>query len=229
MINTIQKGKYPSKRQRSWLDQLISDGAPARPSINEEYISNIDEALTVENLNFHDTLLDFKGRLMRGWTLSSKQKKFCDDLITKAIEVKNGTAWAPSDAEAARIKLAIEASASYEDAYWYTHPGGHKAVRQAKAWADGEMAYIDVWTMEKLFKAVAGRLRLLENPKFSLGEKCFVGPKNIFGIILDGPKVDCIQKIDMNGNKVTFGRDIVYDVLVDGNIWKINNPKKRRS
>ena len=181
MINTIQKGKYPTKRQRSWLDQLISDGAPARPSINEEYISNIDEALTVENLNFHDTLLDFKGRLMRGWTLSSKQKKFCDDLITKAIEVKNGTAWAPSDAEAARIKLAIEASASYEDAYWYTHPGGHKAVRQAKAWIDGEMAYIDVWTMEKLFKAVAGRLRLLENPKFSLGEKCFVGPKNIFG------------------------------------------------
>jgi len=220
MIRRMERGKYPTKRQRDWLDTIIAEGVPA-PKGDAEYIAKIDAAIATEGIDFSHVLIDFRGKLVRGWDLSAKQKTWCDSLIVKAEEIRNGTFWRPDEATTDRIKLAVSLSVCYNDHYWSTHAGGCKAMNKAKQWLAGNLVCIDEWTVNKLFKTVAGRLREMENPKFEIGDMGYIHlewphlrQEKSPGIIVAGP--------------VPTRDGIAYDILVNGNVIQTSKISKRR-
>tara|TARA_A100001015_G_scaffold309013_2_gene407673 strand:+ start:1641 stop:2423 length:783 start_codon:yes stop_codon:yes gene_type:complete len=224
MIRRMERGKYPTKRQRDWLDRIIEEGVPA-PKGDLEYIAKIDAAITTEGFDFSHVLKDFRGKLVRGWDLSEKQKSWCDSLIEKAEAIRNGNHWQPDDATTERIKKAVSVAICYNQNYWYTHSGGEKAMTKAKQWLSGDLKFIDEWTVNKLFKTVAGRLREMENPKFEMGAMGYVPWKQIDdtgrrcitrkpGIIVAGP--------------IPTRSGVAYDILVNGEVITSSNISKRR-
>lgn len=221
MIRRMTNGRYPTKRQRDWLDSIIEEGVPA-PKGDAVYIAKIDEALRTEGIDFAQVLTDFRGKLVRGWNLSAKQKAWCDSLIKKAEEIRLGNYWRPDEAMTERIKLAVSVEPCYNDVYWQTHGGGRTAMNKAKLWLAGELKIIDEWAVNKLFKTVAGKLREMENPRFEPGDMGYLSVFNrekseherAMGIIVGGP---------------TPSRGgIAYEILVNGEVLLSANIGKRR-
>ena len=221
MIRRMANGRYPTKRQRDWLDSIIEEGVPT-PKGDAAYIAKIDEALRTEDIDFAQVLTDFRGKLVRGWNLSAKQKAWCDSLINKAEGIRAGDYWRPDAVLTERIKLAVSVEVCYNSHYWSTHGGGAGAMAKAKDWLAGNIKIIDEWTTDKLLKTVAGKLREMENPRFELGAMGYLSVFNretreherMPGIIVGGP---------------TPTRDgIAYDILVNGEVLKSVNIGKRR-
>jgi hypothetical protein len=223
MIARIKRGKYPSKRQREWLDSIIEEGVPTSKG-DPEYIAKIDEALDTEGIDFSQILTEFRGKLVRGWDLSEKQKAWCDSLIVKAAGIRDGSYWRPDAELTERIKLAVSLMPCYSDGFWDTHPGGHRAMSKAVLWLDKRQPTIDEYTVEKLFKSVKGKLRELENPKFEIGSLayCEVFPNGMSsrstkmsGIVVSAP--------------IPTRHGISYEILVNGEILSSTRLSKRRS
>ena len=103
-----------------------------------------------------------------------------------------------------------------------SHGGGAAAMDKAKKWLAGDLKIIDEWTVNKLFKTVAGKLREMENPRFEPGA---MGYLSVFsrekgehtrmpGIIVGGP-------IPSRGG-------IAFEILIDGEVLTSANIGKRR-
>ena len=221
MISRMERNRYPTKRQRDWLDSIIEEGVPT-PKGDPKYIAKIDAALATEGIDFAQVLTDFRGKLVRGWDLSPKQKTWCDSLIKKAEEIRSDDYWRPDVAMTEKIKLAVSVECCYNGTYWSTHGGGASSMTKAKAWLAGDLKIIDEWTVNKLFKTVAGKLREMENPRFEPGS---MGYLSVFdrergehvrmpGIIVGGP--------------TPTRSGIAYDILVNGEVLSSVNIGKRR-
>jgi hypothetical protein len=221
MIGRLERGKYPTKRQRDWLDSIIEEGVPV-PKGDPVYIAKIDEALKTEGIDFANILTDFRGKLVRGWDLSEKQKTWCDNLLVKAAELRNDSYWRPDAELTERIKLAVSLRSCYTESFWSTHPGGARAMAKADAWLKGDRATIDEYTVNKLFKSVTGRLRDMETPRFKMGAMGYItvidqathNQSRVPGIIVGGP--------------IVARQGITYDILVGGKIITTTNISKRR-
>jgi len=221
MINRMERSRYPTKRQRDWLDSIIDEGVPV-PKGDPEYIAKIDAALATEGIDFTQVLTDFRGKLVRGWDLSPKQKSWCDSLIKKAEEIRSDEYWRPDAALTERIKLAVSVEICYNSHYWSTHSGGANAMSKAKDWLAGNVKIIDEWTVNKLLKTVAGKLREVENPRFEPGSMGYLSVFNrekgeherMLGIIVGGP--------------VPSSGGIAYEILVNGEVLTSVNIGKRR-
>ena len=221
MISRMERDRYPTKRQRDWLDRIIEEGVP-EPKGDLEYIAKIDEALSTDGIDFADVLTDFRGKLVRGWDLSTKQKAWCDKLIATAKEIRDGTHWSPDAEMTERIKIALSCEICYNHTYWMTHSAGAHALKKCAMWVAGSVKVIDSWAVNKLFKTVAGKLRQMENPKFAVGDMGYIkvytpnsGVVKYPCVILDGPK--------------PLRNGISYDVLVNGEVITdtVNNILKR--
>jgi len=210
MESRLQRKKALSTRQRTFLDGVIEQGVP-EPKGDPEYVAKIDAAIATEGFEGTEVLRDFRGKLVRGWDLSEKQKSWCDNLIEKAESIRDGSFWRPDEAIAARIKLAVSCYPCYSAGYWDTHPGGQRAISKARNWVDKLSPIIDEYTVNKLFKTVAGKLREMENPRFQIGNIGFY--QNIPAIILEGP--------------IPTRSGIAYDVLVDGAVIRTSSLAKR--
>jgi len=221
MIRRMERNKYPTKRQRDWLDSIIEEGVPT-PKGDPEYIAKIDEALATNGIDFAAILTDFRGKLQRGWDLSTKQKAWCDSLLVKATELREGTYWRPDAELTERIKLAVSCKVCYNGMYWSTHGGGAAAMSKAEAWLAGDLFTIDEWTVKKLFKSVTGRLREMENPKFEVGslaycpvfEKETGKSKRQPGVVVSAPS--------------PTPHGVSFDVLVNGEVVSSSRLSKRR-
>ena len=130
--------------------------------------------------------------------------------------------WRPDEETAARIRLAISVRPCYNSTYWSTHAGGAKAMGMAEAWVAGELKIIDEWTVNKLFKTVAGKLREMENPRFEIGSMGYV-------LVIDRRTSEHSKMpgIIVGGPTPTRG-GIAYDILVNGEIQSSTHISKRR-
>ena len=45
VIPRMERGKYPTKRQRDWLDSIIESGPPEPPNANKALVEKINNAL----------------------------------------------------------------------------------------------------------------------------------------------------------------------------------------
>ena len=221
MIRRMERNKYPTKRQREWLDSIIEEGVPT-PKGDQEYIAKIDKAISTDGIDFAQILVDFRGKLQRGWDLSAKQKSWCDSLLEKAEAIREGTFWKPDAELTERIKLAVSCKICYNATYWHTHSGGARAMGKAEAWLAGDMITIDEWTVNKLFKSVTGRLREMENVKFGVGSLAYCPiydketgqSKKLPGVVVSAPK--------------PTPHGVSFDVLVNGNVVSSTRLSKRR-
>lgn len=221
MTRKMRNGKYPTTRQRAWLDKLIEEGVP-EPKGDLEYIAKIDEALATEGIDFAQVLTDFRGKLARGWDLSEKQKNWCDGLIEKAEDIRSGNYWRPDDAMKRRITLAVSVKPCYNATFWSTHAGGASAMAKAEAWLAGNLLVIDEWTVNKLFKTVAGKLREMENPRFEPGNMGYVS-------VFDREKKQHVRKPGIIvAGPIPVSQGLAYDILIDGEITTSINISKRR-
>lgn len=215
VIPRMERGKYPTKRQRDWLDSIIDSGPPEPPKVNRALVEKINNALSVEGIEFNHILEDFKSRLVRGYDLSEKQMAFCEKLIQKADDVRSGNVWTPNEEMRADLEMAVAVSQCYTSTYWSSHPGTYQALTACDRWLKGKSMYIEKYHAEKLLKNVSGKMKLIKEPKFLPGEICYYGRNNDVGIVMSEPHV--------------HNRNVVYDVLINGTVQKISNGKKRRS
>ena len=215
VIPRMERGKYPTKRQRDWLDSIIESGPPEPPNSNKALVEKINNALSVEGIEFNHILEDFKSRLVRGYDLSERQMTFCKRLIQKADDVRSGNIWAPDDEMRADLELAVLVSQCYSSGYWSTHPGTYQALSACHRWLNGASTYVEKYHVEKLLRGVSRKIMMIKEPKFLPGEICYYGRNNDVGIVMSEPYVS--------------DREIVYDVLINGTVQKISNGKKRRS
>ena len=108
--------------------------------------------------------------------------------------------------------MAVACSVCYSAIYWDTHPGSARALQKARLWLGGSVAIIDEYVVKKLFKAVSGKLKEVENPKFVPGSFAYLQNKPV--MVLSGP--------------VPRYNGISYDVLSDGEIKTTVYLTKRR-
>lgn len=210
MIFRMEHNRYPTKRQRDWLDSLIEEGAPT-PQGDPVYISKIDEALKLSNFEFHHVLKDFKGKLISGRTLSEKQINWCDKLLSKVNSIQNGTHWSPSEKTIERLKTAVSVKCCYSSGYWDSHQGSFRALNKASEYIEGNLEYIDETTVHIALKGVAGKLREMEKPKFKPGQMAY--HDNIPSMVLEGP--------------IPTRTGIGYDILINGEVKRSYYLKKR--
>ena len=208
----LERGKAPSAGRRRFLDDVIEQGVP-EPKGDPVLIDRIDEAIATEGAEGVGFLRQFRGIVARGWGLSEKQARFCEKLIDSAKAIREDTFWRPDEETTERIKLAVSCYICYGANYWTTHPGGARAMDAARNWLAGDTVRISEYHVEKLFKSVAGKLRDLENPRFSEGDFAFHSSHRLPGVILSGPK--------------PTRTGIAYDVLVGGQIITSTNLYKR--
>ena len=210
MVPKMYRGKYPTARQRQWLDKLIEAGVP-EPKGDKVYLAEIDEALKLENFEEAQFLRDFRGHVAMGRSLSVKQKAWSDRLIKKSKDIQSGNQWKPSAKTTKRLKIALSVRCCYGRTYWGTHTYGAAALDHVEEWLDGTRDYIEEKMVLKALKSVTGKLALMEKPKFAIGSMAYFYKKPC--IILDGPK-PCVNGIE-------------YSVLMEGKIHNFTNLTKR--
>lgn len=217
MIEKMKRSRYPTTKQRAWLDSIIEEGIP-EPKGDLGYIKKIEEAIAISEKFKADSknievLRDFKGRLIRGWELSPKQEAWCNKLIAQANVWKNGTFWSPDAKTVASLKVAVSVAICYQSSYWDTHPGGSKALRKVREWLNGDIHIIEPYDVKKALSTVSGKLREMEFPKFKQGDIAYIFSRDPC-IVLDGP--------------IPTPRGLEYSVLVDGEIKQTKHIRKRR-
>jgi len=220
VIPRMERGKYPTKRQRDWLDTIIDSGPPEPPENSKALVEKIDIAMAVDGIQFNHILSDFKSRLIRGYDLSEKQLAFCENLIQKAADIQSGNIWTPDSETRANLELAVELSKCYTTTYWSTHPGSYQALSACSNWLSGSTTYVEKYHADKLLRTMAKKIKEIKEPKFLPGDICYFGKNNDVGIVMSEPYVAAT-------NHSSFC--IVWDVLIEGTVQKVSNAKKRRS
>ena len=220
MISRLEKGKALSKRQRDWLDTLISDGVT--PPKNPELYNKIKSRTGIYGQSERHTqiLNDFAGQAYRGYSFSEKQKSFLNRLLAEADELKTSGPWQPDSDMSVRLKNAVLIAQSRSDGYWYNRPGELKAYLAVKKWIDETTdqipGLVTEWAAKKILKSSRVGLRELDNPTFQPGSivRYIMSPQP--AIIISGPDVSPNQ-------------GVCYDLLVEGNVRtaRIKDIRKR--
>ena len=225
MISRMNRKKGLSKRQRDWYDKLIEMGVP-EPQGDIEEISRLEAAAKLLGSDGRP-LMDFASRLRGGRELSEKQKKFAESLLATADSIREGTHWQPSPSDLHRLRLISDVATCYNSMYWMSHPSGQRCIQVVNEYLDGRRTFISEKVVESAAYAVRGNLRKIENPRFNIGDHCYLTVATVegnlqkcYGIIVETPKV----RKDVHLPKV------VQACLVNGEVIEthIDNLKKRR-
>jgi len=214
MISRLKNNKGISSGQRRYFDSLIEQGVP-EPKGDQAQIDRYEGSYAILGEDAH-VLKDFVDRLRSGYELSQKQADWADRLCETADSIKNGTAWSPSDEDTEKMKLILELSRCYDSGFWATHGRGRAAVQKVNEFISGSRVYISQDDFDAAQHAVRGKLKMIENPKFSANDRCFVFGRD-YAIIIEGPYV--IGPKPIVHQYETYSSSYVgYDVLVNGKL-----------
>ena len=223
MIMRLDRSRPLSKKQRDWLDNMIEDGVP-EPA-NKELVSRIVTLINVDGQTEKEKsiLIDFAGKVFRGWDLSENQAVFLEKLLRKAQDLRDTGPYSPDEETTERLRLAVEIARGRADGYWFHRNGELRAFSCCDSWLRGENKYIEPYHVKVMLKSSRVGLRELDNPRHAIGSMVYVGyaPKEYAGMVLAGPHLE---------NK-TYRGCVSYDVLVNGEVkqYKYDKIKKRRS
>ena len=190
--NRILRRKSLTTRQRSWLDSLIEEGVPEIKR-DEKLISEIKEALQLRGMEHRSQpLTDFMNRLSCGKELSTKQFAFLKGMLEEANVVRVEGPYTPSEYDKALLVQCLMLSHGYSMGYWNTHPGTARALRNVRDWIEGESEFVDEWSVNKITKAMASKLRELNDlPYASSGDLVWVlrDAEMITGVVSGDPEI----------------------------------------
>lgn len=190
MISRIESGKYPSPRQREWLDNLAAQGVDAFPVIhNQSRLDEIDVAINTKAMHNTNTLTDFRYKLSKGWNLSEKQEAFLTSLLEQASELRENGLPPLSDEDKFIVESLLEHATQRtinHDYYGYRQSQGIFITEVKEFYKlHNTVTARHVQSLRKMFKGVTTSLS--EN-KFPVGNLVSVLGRN--GIVMSKARVN---------------------------------------
>ena len=242
MVRRIESGKYLSKGQRDWADNLFTAGAPQPKNVDR--VKAILSAAEVDGMQqMSSTLKDFAHKVGKGWSLSEKQEKFLANLLAKAETLQREGRFRPSGELLEDLNSAVAICKVKNGWYWQHRPGTAKAFGKVENWLDwnarreviksvkvsepesvhalGDEPVIDKWACDKLLKAVKNPVGELKNPKFLAGAMAWT---RIYAGRPNGePRVALVSGLPrvLNG-------EVTYPCLVEGEMMEITTKDLRK-
>lgn len=232
MVNRLETRDI-SGGQKKFLDSLIDQGAPEVK--NPRRVAEIKAAMEVDGMQHRrEPLASMLRSIAGGWDLSEKQEKFLTSLLEEANRVKINGRYRPSDETIANLRIALKKVESSGGWYLSHRPGTARAfqtVRRWLQWADGEklrqqlrergqdcenvdQPLIDEWNVNKLLGSAKKVLSEMNSPKHLPGELRYYMGRHVALI---------------SGEPSFNGRDVVYPVIVNGEMIETGDLTKRRT
>ena len=176
MYSSMSKEKYPSKRQRDWLDRLIDEGVPTpkEPSATYVKMQKARDIFLNEAKHWEAKVLgDFMHRETKGWSLSEKQVALLSRLLEQAITVEAGEhKLILADVERADLEAACKLWQGYSSVWRSERPALSRARTQCLEYLSGS-SYIEQYHYDKVTTAVASKLKAFKNSRFNAGDMGF--------------------------------------------------------
>lgn len=179
MARSMRRNKYPSKRQREWLDRLIDEGVPT-PAEPSDCYKQMAEARTVflgePDKGWEAGVLgDFMHRDAQGWKMSEKQVALMNKLIKRAAEISAGeNQLEVTDEMRTDLRNACDLWKGYAAMWKDERPALARARERVLRFLAGE-CYIEQYHYDKLINGVGPKLKKLKNPRFSAGDMGYTG------------------------------------------------------
>ena len=174
IVEQLERGKYPSKRQRIRFDDLIAEGVP-KPQGDQKLLAQIDAAIEFWNGNpdrdwDSGILRDLRRNVFKGWNISEKQQGLLDKLLQRCEDDKSGlNDFTPTNEQIDDLRILINLHRGYADQWQHERPALAKAVDRVIRYLAGE-ASIEKYHYDKLLKAMGARLKKFRNPRFEKGD-----------------------------------------------------------
>lgn len=171
MITQMNRGKYPTKGQRNWLDNLIESGVP---QVSEEDSTKL--AIVLSAVAFFNeagnrswevnVLNDFANRIRKGWGFSDKQAALLQKLLTKKESEENGEhILVVTDEMQEELRILVNLYNGYSSLWRQERPGLRSAVDAVRQYLSGN-GVIEQYHYDRLRKALAAKVRKFINPRF---------------------------------------------------------------
>jgi len=213
----LQRNKVLTPRQRAAVDRMISEGPrelPVLPPTEQAQFNLVQKNLKGEYEA--EVAAEFHSKRLRGKELTEKQKAWFEKMVAQAQKIEDGTAWSPSSADLDRMDLILQCFKTYSSAHWGNCPKQRKAIEKISKYRAGTGNHLSYEQYESAQYAVRGTIKKIDNPKFLVGNPCWVrevnwneskmNTENLFGVIVDGPFFS------------NTTRAVLYSVLVDGKL-----------
>jgi len=183
------RGKYPTKRQRDWLDALIDEGVPKPACKDLELLAEVDAAIKgwagcTHRAWERGVLLDFRHRLFKGWNFSEKQSALLEKLVLRYEDDAAGAnVFTPTEEQRKDLEDLCRLYKGYAPLWKSERPAVAKAVDRVERFLAGDIGFDNrPWTIEeyhwnKLNKAMGSRLKTIKVPRFSSGSLGFATPR----------------------------------------------------
>ena len=174
VIEQMERGRYPSKRQRARFDAMIEEGVPEAKG-DKKLLAEVDGAIAYWQDNPDrewdaGVLRDLRRNVFNGWKLSEKQKALLDKLLQRCEDDKSGlNDFTPTDAQIDDLRLLTRLFFGYASQWQHDRPALAKAVDRVIRYLSGE-AKIDQYHYDKLMNAMGSRIKKVRNPRFNRGD-----------------------------------------------------------
>ncbi len=165
-------GRYPSKRQRDRIDEMVDAGIPT-PTGDTELLAKIDAAIeywsAAGKREWEQSVLgDFRSRVFKDWKLSEKQTKLLSDILQRHQDDSTGVnVFTPTPEQRADLETLVKLHRGYAGQWQEERPAVRKAVEVVKAMLSGEDT-MEEYHYNKLMKAMGAKLRRVKNPRFKV-------------------------------------------------------------
>lgn len=232
MFCMMNRGKYPTKGQRNWLDKLCEEGIPRSKAkgTDSEFLELLQKNIGKEGLSeFEQKIVkDFSGLLFKGIKLSEKQLLLVNKIVAKIKDIDENGYWRPSDQQIKDLEACCSLASFSSDYSWQYRWNLRQNINKARNWhrsytiylrsnKEGSFPFIEKDIIEHILKSYKNKLKCINNPKFNDGDMCYYN--NGIALVISVPKVSTKLKC------------IAQEILVGGKDIEVpvESLKKRRS
>ncbi len=172
VISQMDRGRYPSKRQRDRIDAMVEEGIPT-PKGDTELLAKMDAAVAFwteagEREWECNVLTDMRRRVFNDWNMSEKQTKLLNDIIQRhQDDVTGANVFTPTAEQRADLEVLVKLYKGYAGQWQQERPAVAKAIVKVVAFLGGS-GTIEEYHFNKLNKAMGAKLRRFKNPRFNM-------------------------------------------------------------
>jgi len=204
VLAQMDRGRYPSKRQRDKIDSMIEAGVPT-PKGDTELLAKMDAAVAYwaeagEREWERQVVTDLRRVVFNDWNLSEKQTKLLGDLLQRHDDdVTGANVFTPTPEQRTDLETLVMLYRGYSGQWQGERPAVRKAVEKVTAMLAGE-GTIEEYHFDKLNKSMGAKLRRFKTPRFSACDMA----KFVESVYIDG-----------TWTKITHVATVMTDTYVD--------------
>jgi len=175
MLNSLERGKNLTTKQREWLDSLIKEGVPQLSLNNKQIIQKIESAIEIfSSLKSRDwqisVLRDLRARIIVYENLSEKQENMLRSLVLESEKIASGDVWRPDVEMIENLKISLRLYKGYDLGWRAVRPGLNNIYKEVSDFINGNIDILQERSANRLLEAVEVRLKKFKSPKFKVGD-----------------------------------------------------------